>query len=331
MLGKIKSFIVKVIGHLPYGWEFLTLQQLRFKFLALKSGIIKNKSGQLSLFNFRRSIHRLEKGLSYSSPKPIFAEDYILETVKMLAENEQTKIFSKETLRWGESVLIKYFEVVVSSEKIDEARTLFEGIKLHDDEKNWIPYKSVSRPALTVSYDELEALSLRRRSVRYFESGPISVELINRAIGIARMAPSACNRQSFQFLFYNDREVARKIAAIPGGVSGYELDNIIIVVGKYSGYFDVRDVNAPVIDASLASMSLLYALETLCLGSVCINWPNLPDRERRIRKVIRLDDDEFIIMMIGVGLPLTEGKIPFSGKRPVEGLLTINDRIIPTR
>ena len=170
-------------------------------------------------------------------------------------------------------------------------------------------------------------MAMRRRSVRHFLDKEVQEEVIKKAYDIAKMSPSACNRQSFHYYFYNEKSIVKKLSQIPGGVAGYEIPSVIVIVGNYNGYFDERDINAPVIDASLAAMSFLFALETLGLGSVCINWPNLPDREAKIRKVLDLKSYEFVIMMIGVGYPDSNGKIPFSKKRSADEVVIVNSNI----
>ncbi|MGK9120870.1 nitroreductase family protein [Olivibacter jilunii] len=311
-------------------WKIQTLNQLRYKFNALREGIEINKSEKTVLFNLRRNIHRLEKGLSYPTAKSVFAEDYVTATVKLLSVGLRTDELDEHTICWATSVLSLYFQVVQETPIIKEAKSTFDELllKLGDSyKKDHVPYLSSKRPDLNISYSELMNLSIRRRSVRYFEDKKVDLNVVKQAYDIAKYAPSACNRQSFQFLFYNEKELVDKLANVPGGVAGYTLPAVIVVVGRYDGYFDVRDINAPVIDASLSIMSFLYAAETLGLGTVCINWPNLPDREKKIRKLLDIKSYEFVIMMIGLGYPLDAGKIPYSAKRPNENVLLFNERV----
>jgi nitroreductase len=310
-----------------YFWYVQLIQQLRYKFGALRNGIMLNTSREVVLFNLRRNIHRLEKGLSYSNVKEVFAEDYIEETVTYLELGKQTGQLDQDTVKWAEANLNLYFSTVKDTARIVAAQRRFAHIKNTDIEPHLVPYPSHQRPKSSISYEELLNLSVQRRSVRYFKDTKVDIEIIRKAYDIAKFAPSACNRQAFGFLFYNDHETVNKLAAIPGGVAGYTLPALIVVVGKYEGYFDVRDVNAPIIDASLSAMGFLYAAETLGLGTVCINWPNLPDREQKIRKVIDIKPSEFVIMLIGIGYPDDNGKVPYSSKRMNNSVLLYNERI----
>lgn len=308
-------------------WQFKTLYQLRYKFAALKHGIELNTSGRTTVFNLRRNIHRLEKGLSYPIAKEIFAEDYIGETISSLKSSISNNSIDEDSLRWATSVLRLYFDTVKLNDKLTYFKKDFEQIPLSPTHTMSVPYVSSLRPQAAVSYNDLLQLSLRRRSIRYFQDQPVDIETVRKAYDIAKYAPSACNRQAFQFLFFNDKKIVDELSRIPGGVAGYSLPSIIVVLGRYDGYFDVRDINAPIIDSCLSIMSFLYAAETLGIGTVCINWPNLPDREAKLRQVLNIEKSEIVVMMIGLGYPLEDGKVPFSAKRPNDSTLLFNERL----
>jgi len=264
--------------------------------------------------------------LIQNQPRRVFAEDYIYETVTSLVQLQKTKECDINSLIWAEAVLKKYFSACDHVGRIREAYEQFHSTT--DNEADWYPYPAGMRPEAKVDYDSLHQLAVRRRSVRHFLKESVEVEIVKKAMEIAVLSPGACNRQAFQFLFYNQRDVVDALCSIPGGYSGFTTPSVVVVVGRYRGYFDERDANVPIIDASLAVMSFIMALETLGLSSVCINWPMLPDRDVVLRKLIHLDNDEFVVMFIGIGYADPEGKIPFSAKRNVNILMRCNERII---
>ncbi len=325
LVNKISYRFFRLIGLGYFYWLIQTFFKLRFKIKALYKGTEKNRKEKYNLYNFRRNIHRLEKGLSYATLKPVFAEDYIGETVNYLVEGEKSKAFDKGSIGWGKSVLNEYFSKVNHTNTITRAFESFEGTTRNNGfPKNEIPYDEALRPSSDITYEQLMELSIRRRSVRHYKDVKVDEDVIKKAYEIAKLSPSACNRQSFHYYFYNEQKVVDKLSQVPGGVAGYQIPAVVVMVGNYNGYFDERDINAPIIDASLSAMSFLYALETLGLASVCINWPNLPDREKKIRKILDLKEHEFVIMMIGLGYPEATGKIPYSQKRPADEVVKVN-------
>jgi nitroreductase len=299
----------------------------RYRLDALYSGIAMNRDGQGDIYNFRRNIHRIEKGLLREQLKPVFAEDYVLETVSYLRQIKVSGTCDRNTIAWGEAVLGQYFRVCEHTGRIADAYAIYCDIDT-EGEQPWYPYRAETRPHLAVQYDDLYQLALRRRSIRYYQDRVVEFETVRKAMAMATLSPSACNRQSYKFLFYNDKDIVSEICKVPGGFAGFEVPSVMVVVGRYRGYFDERDVNVPIIDASLAVMAFILALETLGLSSVCINWPSLPDRDEVIRKLIHLDRDEFVIILIGAGYAEPQGKVPYSVKRDIDALISCNERII---
>ena len=83
-------------------------------------------------------------------------------------------------------------------------------------------------------------------------------------------------------------------------------------------YFDERDRHVIYIDASLANMSLILALETLGLSSCCVNWPDIEHLEKRMDKVLSLEKHQRPIMCLAIGYPDPDGEVAYSEKRDIE-------------
>jgi len=294
-----------------------------------KNGNCKSQGSSVIL---RRNIHRLEKGLIMRPRREQFALDYIMETVKeysgLFEICRKTDNISSE-LFWAHDVLEEYFYNVTNNQVIDEARKLFHSLPGLKTENIAKPFKRGPERGLTVSYDQLLDLSKQRRSVRWYKQKKIPREIIEKALGIALNSPSACNRQPFKYLIFDDQELVKKIASIPMGTKGFydNFPGIIVLVGKLSYYFDERDRHIIYIDSSLSAMAFMFALETLGVSSCVINWPDIPDRENQIRKTLKLRQDESVIMLISYGYPDPEGMIPYSQKKSLDQIRTYNECI----
>jgi nitroreductase len=147
--------------------------------------------------------------------------------------------------------------------------------------------------------------------------------LVRQAANIASFAPSACNRQPYRFLFCNETEKTVAIAKCAGGTSGFaeNLPAIIAIVGNLAAYPYGRDRHLIYIDGSLAAMQLMLALETLGLSSCSINWPEVDSSERKIRKLIKLEDYERVVMLLAIGYADEAGGIPYSQKKQNNSIL----------
>jgi nitroreductase len=276
----------------------------------------------------RRNTHRLEKGLISRPRRRVFATSYIEETVEHLVRGLDRgggDVRGDAELAWARDVLAAYFEVVGSSPEVDRARARFESARTPlaaGSDQRLVPFIRDVSGDPPVSYDALRALAERRRSVRWFEQRAVPREHIDAAIRVALQSPSACNRQPFEFLVFDDSELVQRVAAVPGGTAGFahNFPVIVALVGKLNAFFSDRDRHLIYIDGSLAAMSFMFALETLGLASCAINTPGVEELEQRLSEVLELQPYERPIMLIALGYPEREGMVPRSQKKALDVL-----------
>ena len=282
-------------------------------------------------YTLRRNVHRLEKGLIMRPRRSVFARDYIVETADVYAATvEQFDVDDVGLLQWAKEVLTEYFSVVGEEVSIDRARQVFESVsagKVPDDAgRPKRPYARELDVPIGISIDDLERLAIRRRSCRWFLPDPVPREKINLALRVAGYAPSACNRQPFQFRFYDEPELVKKVASIPMGTVGFyeNFPCVAVIVGEFSAFPFDRDRHVPYIDASLAAMGFQFALEVQGLSSCCINWPDITVREKMLATLIGLESHERAVMMMAIGYPDPTGQVPYSQKKPISLLGSYN-------
>lgn len=271
----------------------------------------------------RRNIHRLEKGLIMQPRRAIFAQDFILETVRCYRRAMVRPGFAAEELRWAADVLDAYFSVVEDAPSIHQARQEYARLQAERDQAKrshglpCTPFPFSSRPEAGIAYEQLTALFRRRRSVRWYQQRPVPFALIQQAINAAALAPSACNRQPYRFVVATDPDQATAIARCAWGTAGFahQLPAMIVVVGDLSAYPHERDRHLIYIDASLASMQLMLAAETLGLSTCPINWPDVASSERKLQRILGLPGYERVVMLLSIGYGEPSGGIPFSQKK----------------
>lgn len=279
----------------------------------------------------RRNIHRLEKGLVMQPRQPVFAGDYIEETVAELARLRAAGGLDPLEEKWAGDVLAEYFGAVTDTPIISRARARYAGLGIGPASR--AHEASTPRPRgeaanSGVSYEQFFALCRQRRSVRWFEQRPVPGNLVLQALDAAAQAPSACNRQPFLFRYFDKPEDAHRIADIAMGTAGYaaNVPALVVLLGDLSCYPEERDRHVVYIDASLAAMQFMLALETLGLASCPINWPDIEFREREMAAALGLPWHLRPVMLIALGYPDPQGGIPFSAKKSSEALLrTSND------
>ncbi len=292
------------------------------------------KKGKPNAFHLRREVHRLEKGLVMRNRREVFGLSDIKGVIKnyhILKEQSNPKEVDADLLNWASSVIQKYFESVDATNPIvQEAKVMFYGDdkprpKLNGQLKS-VPYLKEEAAKSNISYEEFYGLAMQRRSVRWFQDKPVPHELIEKAMLAATQSPSACNRQPFEFRVFDQKELKDKVGSIPMGIRGIysNVPSFVVVVGKLSAYLSERDRHVIYIDGGLASMSFMFALETLGLSSFPINWPDIESLEQKMEDLLGLEADERPMMLIGIGYADPQGGIPFSQKKSPAQLITYN-------
>jgi len=288
-----------------------------------QQGVTNNSNAVL-----RRNTHRLEKGLIMRPRRAIFAESYIAETISAYQSSLDQPNFDSNELKWAENVLTKYFDVVESSTVIDKCKQQFTSLPLlssSDDDITSIPYKHAERVTANITSEELHKLFKQRRSVRWFLDKPVDLSIIELAIEMASQAPSACNRQPFNFYTITNPEKAAEIASIPMGTKGFaqNIQALIVVVGDLSYYPKERDRHVIYIDGGLVAMQLMLAFESLGLSTCPINWPDMEAYEKQMDKALQIEQHQRPIMLMAVGYGDPEGQIPFSQKKSADQLIKV--------
>lgn len=275
----------------------------------------------------RRNVHMLEKGLVMRPRRAIFALEYLSATVRCygairaLLDAAPERVDVRQ-LRWAHDVLATYFDAAGPHRTIDKIRARWDGIPpLGELEAaaEIAPYHRDLGGPPPVAYPDLLALALRRRSVRWFLPKPVPRALIDRALEVATLSPSACNRQPFEFRVFDDPASIARIATIPKGTAGFAqgFPAFAVVVGRMRAFFSERDRHLIYIDGALASMSFVLALESLGLASCLINWSDQPQPERQMAEALGLAPDERPVVCVAFGYPDPDGMVPYSEKRPL--------------
>lgn len=315
----------RILTHLFYILSFITFNREQTAVLRGRRNYYRNKhKDRTTHVELRRNIHRLEKGLIMRPRRDVFARDYITETIEFYEEavrqcSTAPGTLDQSEMDWAHDVLTEYFRVATGADDtIAAARTRYEAAAYPDQTTGKIPFPK--KQLSDIDYDSLEQLVMQRRSVRWFEDRQIPRELIDKALLLARQAPTACNRLPYEFRVFDEPELVRTVSAIPFGTAGYShnIPGIAVVVGKLESYFSPRDRHAIYVDSSLAAMQFMLALETLGLSSSVINWPDFEPLERKMQKTLGLEMTDRVVMLIAFGYAHPEGMVPYSAKKELD-------------
>ena len=143
-------------------------------------------------------------------------------------------------------------------------------------------------------------LIFRRRSIRKYTAEPVSQEHTEQILRAAMAAPSASNKQPWQFVVLSDRATINRLADIhPHAKMLYEATLCIAVIGEKANRYSVQDCSA-------ATQNILLAATGLGLGSVWLGVHPNPEREPMVTESLGLPETHFPLCLIAIGHPAEE-------------------------
>ncbi|MDR7127770.1 nitroreductase [Algoriphagus sp. 4150] len=300
---------------------------------AVLAGKVKHfretKRDNANIYTLIRNIHRIEKGLLMRPRKDVFALNFIKQTMDIFEKTYQPSSCTENSqIKWAHDVLCEFFNSTGSHPILNVERTRFNNISNQSKifTPTSIPYKRLQENKPEISYEAFYKLARYRRSVRWFLNKKVPHELLDKAILAANQAPSACNRQPYEYRIIDDPELLKAVRAIPMGLKGYDhnIPVMIVVIGNLDAYSYEGDRHVIYIDGSLANMCFMLALETMGLSSCSVNWPDIEQLERKMEKVLNLEKHQRPIMCMAVGYPDPEGLVAYSEKRSLNDLRKYN-------
>ncbi len=149
---------------------------------------------------------------------------------------------------------------------------------------------------------------LSRRSIRSFKQTPLPNHALERILEAARWAPSAVNRQPWQFITIRDRETLAKIASLASYGSFISQAPVAIAV--------ITDPSTRwhLIDGSGAVQNMALAAWEMGIGTC---WVGSLEREK-VKEILQIPRDLHLLTVLPFGYP---AKIGVSTRRPLESMV----------
>jgi nitroreductase len=305
---------------------------LRREHDAVVKGILR-KSGPVQFdfcrYRLRRSAHRIEKGLAVAAAerRDVFGAGFIEDMVGDLATLNSDAVFVRDNggeLAGVSRLLQDYFRAVPEGGdvRIDAARRTFAGLAAPEADTGDRHRPEPVEPG-AIGIDRLARWISGRHSVRHFAARPVPREVLDECLGVARLAPSSCNRQPFRFEIMSTPESIRAFREISIGLTGFSdnLPCVILLVGELRAFEHPGDRHLPFIDGSLSAMLLLQALHARGLGSCVVNWPDTDRYREGAARLLDLAPDQFVVLSIVCGYAADSGvAVLDSPRKPLESI-----------
>lgn len=142
-----------------------------------------------------------------------------------------------------------------------------------------------------------------RRSIRRYTDEPVSDADVQELLEAAMAAPSASNRQPWEFIVVRDAGLRERLAvAHRYAYMAAQAPVVIVVLGDTASNHWVEDTSA-------ATENLLLAATALGLGAVWVGLYPAADREEYVRGVLAIPKGLRPLCLVPVGHP-AEQKSP---------------------
>ena len=170
----------------------------------------------------------------------------------------------------------------------------------------------------------------KRYSVRRYSGRPVPREKIERCLEAARLAPSACNAQPWQFIVVDEPELREKVAKTTFGplvsFNRFSLTAPVLVVlvlersnlmAQVGGFLQKKEFNLVDLGIAAAHFTLQAAEEGL--GTCILGWFD----EKKLRKILGIPQGKRAALIITLGYP-ESGEIPEKKRKPLAKLRFYN-------
>ena len=160
-----------------------------------------------------------------------------------------------------------------------------------------------------------------RRSIRKFKDTPVPRELLFRLADAGRLAPSASNLQAWKFLFITEPDLVSKADLFSPGLNGKPPVILVICSDmEYALKHGSRnsEIYGCMMDASMAAENIMLEALEAGLGTCAIKSYN----DAAIRKLLRIPETYRIEMLMSIGYPEGEPRIP--RRKPLEEVILFN-------
>lgn len=160
--------------------------------------------------------------------------------------------------------------------------------------------KNTEEMAENTAYENI----LTRMSVRSYTSETVPDSIIEKLLRAGMSAPSAVNKQPWEFVVITDPKLRAAIAeASPNAGMAAKAPLSIAVCGNLDKALEGRPQEYWIQDCSAASENILLAAHALGLGGVWCGFYPSEERIAALRKILNLPDNLIPLNVINIGYP----------------------------
>lgn len=248
--------------------------------------------------------HTLEKGITMPNRRLGFGQD----RVRCIIENcryilEQWGVVNSIEFQSAIANLRQYKDIHEESnfrlpnELLSGISELLPYLMVADENNIQTTKDDFFRPC-----SDFEQFAYSRHSVRSFSKVPVDEGKLMRAIRIAQVAPSACNRQATRVKIISTQEGKNLCCSLQHGNRGFgdKADKWLLITTEL-GAWSHRHIRNGFIDAGIFTANLLYALHYEGIAACTLNALLTPEEREELRKKLGYPESEEPVCFVVIG------------------------------
>lgn len=271
-----------------------------------------------------RNVHSIEKGLSLSNPRKEFGKKKISDLLFLLDEYERA--FDDYCFAVEPKMAVAALSAYLDYHKNISSSTFLTNLKQNVDViKNKIAFSSNDikfggvKVIETMHAHTPQEISVyksiveKRHSIRNFIDEPVDEDVIKKAIDLANLCPSACNRQTTR-IYLMDKSKIVPLKKWISGIGGFDdsVPSWVIVTGVISA-FNGGELFQHIMNAGIFVGNFVNALSLYGLSSCVVQRPLVYSRAwKAFARQNNISLDEQIVCLIAVGKPSINTTVPKS-------------------
>lgn len=293
-----------------------------FKMLSKFLGAVNTKDSQSKWeADLIIKSHAIEKGLSMECVRLGFGQEKV---EKILDEITEYKKYYSNTLFIEKinAILNSYFcfnKNSVPNCLIEKYKATFKECLDKVEGGTYLINNIDIKKATNIDFD---SFLKSRYAIRDFDNTPVNIDLIYKAIEMAKKTPSACNRQPWGVYIYTN-EFKKDILRWQGNKGFIENIQVVVVVTSSLESFFINEIHQAYIDGGLYAMTLLLCLHSVGLGTIPLTLGMMSSKNKALYTKFGISKKEVPILMIGIGNTKNEYKVAVSNRKDIKEYIKI--------
>lgn len=167
-------------------------------------------------------------------------------------------------------------------------------------------------------------LANNRYSFRHFSNEEVSVDMLRKALDIAKKTPSACNRQAYRVHVFSGKD-KDAILKLQGGANSFytEANKAVLITADMNRYY-TKEMHLPYVDGSLFAMTFIYALTSLGIASIPLTMGQKLEVIKKMSAEMDIPANEVPVLLIAIGQYPDKAEVSLSHRNEVDTFTTFH-------